>query len=554
MSTRAGHRTGIQDKIEQAAARVTENPEALENADFVRSIAAEILASCRGDVYGALEQTVGDAIRARSQRGQLMAMVETFKAQLREQPRLSRVLSRPFEFGTNGDVRRLFYASPPGRESAVECVCLAEPDQTPPPPLAFCYTDPAGKFYLGPAPQLPLVQLEEHSVIRVDRESEFPDVGYVVVNQGPEQHGVLLADREMVDTIHAHLEEGEGVIVRHDPLVAREIVESSVKAPEDWLEIPPLDGPALADLVFPGWLQEEWQRDVRWMVSRRPLRVLLIGPTGTGKTEGVLRAGREAARKDNRELAIIRMSAPYIGSSYYSETERTIHRAVKRAERLAQQGYVTVILIDEADALLGNSEQRYEGSVDRRVRLAFQELLSGDIEGVAVYLTMNPRSDSWLPAAIDRRFRKRRYPRTRRRQMASICAGYVEPSVVARLGMTASEFGRRVADYVYAGGFTVARALMHSGAVVFVRARDLHDCSPGKLKDLITDFCHDVEDDGVASLEPFWARLDREFRSAALCEANLFEMSFLPKPDHDSVKKVEPVLAGGSIASPVVIA
>ncbi|OHB85851.1 MAG: hypothetical protein A2V98_22205 [Planctomycetes bacterium RBG_16_64_12] len=63
-----------------------------------------------------------------------------------------------------------------------------------------------------------------------------------------------------------------------------------------------------------------------------------------------------------------------------------------------------------------------------------------------------------------------------------------------------------------------------------------------------------MEDDGVASLEPFWARLDREFRSAALCEANLFEMSFLPKPDHDSVKKVEPVLAGGSIASPVVIA
>ncbi|MFH1264270.1 MAG: AAA family ATPase [Planctomycetota bacterium] len=554
MSTQGNYRARIGERIEQAAAQVTENPEALESPDFVRSAAGEILGTCRGDVYGAFEHTVGEAIRVRSQRDQLMAMVETFQAQLREQPRLSRVLSRPFEFGTNGDVRRLFYASPPGRESAVECVCLAEPDQEPPAPLGFCYTDPAGKFYLGPAPNLPVAHLEEHSVIRVDRQSDFDDVGYVVVNQGPEQNSVLLAKRELVEAIHGHLEEGEGVIVRHDSLVAREIVESSVKTPEDWLEIPPLDGPSLADMVFPGWLREEWQRDVRWMVSRRPLRVLLIGPTGTGKTEGVLRAGRQAALKGNRELAIIRMSAPYIGSSYYSETEQTIRRAVKRAERLAAQGYVTVILIDEADALLGNSEMRHEGSVDRRVRLAFQELLSGNIEGVAVYLTMNPRSDSWLPAAIDRRFRKRRTPRTRRGQMAEICASYVEPSALKQLGMTAAEFGTRVADFVYARGFTVARVLMHSGDTKFVRARDLHDCSPGKLKDLIVDFCHDVEDGSAASLEPFWARLDREFRSASLNEANLFEMSFVPKPDHDSVKKVEPVSGNGSLAAPAVIA
>lgn len=554
MSTRSSHRARIGAKIEQAAAQVTESPEALESPEFVRSCAGEILGTCRGDVYGAFEQTVGEAIRVRSQRDQLMALVETFKTQLREQPRLSRVLSRPFEFGTNGDVRRLFYASPSGRESAVECVCLAEPDQEPPPPLDFCYTDPAGKFYLAPAPNLPVAHLEEHSVIRVDRQSDFDDVGYVVVNQGPEQTSVLLADRKLVDTIHGHLEEGERVIVRHDSLVARQIVESSVKTPEDWLEIPSLDGPALADMVFPGWLQEEWQRDVRWMVSRRPLRVLLIGPTGTGKTEGVLRAGRQAALEDNRELAIIRMSAPYIGSSYYSETEQTIRRAVKRAERLAAQDYVTVILIDEADALLGNSEMRHEGSVDRRVRLAFQELLSGNIEGVAVYLTMNPRSDSWLPAAIDRRFRKRRYPRSRRGQMADICAGYVEPSVLEQLGMTAAEFGNRVADFVYARSFTVARVLMHSGDTRFVRARDLHDCSPGKLKDLIVDFCHDVEDGEASSLESFWIRLDREFRSASLNEANLFEMSFLAKPDHDSVKKVEPMSGNGSLSAPAVIA
>jgi len=554
MSTRSNHRQRIGERIEQAAAQVTQNPEILESPDFVQTTMADVLAGCRGDAYGALRQTVEEAVRARSQRDQLMAVLETFKRQLREQPRLARVLSRPFEFRTNGDVRRLFYAAPAGRESAVECVCLAEPDQVPPPPLSFCYTDQEGKFYLDAAPRLPLVQLEEHSVIRVDSESEFPDVGYVVVSDAPEHHSVLLAERELVDTIDAHLEEGEGVIVRHDSLVAREIVESSVKAPEAWLEIPELDGPALADLVFPAWLQEEWQRDVRWMVSRRPLRVLLIGPTGTGKTEGVLRAGRQAARESKRELAVIRMSAPYIGSSYYSETERTIHRAVRRAERLAQQGYVAVILIDEADALLGNSEHRYEGAVDRRVRLAFQELLSSDIEGVAVYLTMNPRSDSWLPAAIDRRFRKRRYPRTRRRQMASICASYVDPSALAQLGLTACEFGNRVADYVYAGQFVVARVLMHSGDTTFVRARDLHDCSPGKLKDLIIDFCHDVEDGAASSLEPFWTRLDREFRSAALNEANLFEMSFLAKPDHDTVKKVEPVLGGAPAAGPVVIA
>lgn len=554
MSKPDGRRERLRDPLDKAAAVVTEDPDALDNPEVVRTAVREVLEGFRGDPLGALRYAVREAIRARSQRDQLIDMVDTFKRQLREQPRLTRVLSRPFAFGNNGDVRRLFYAAPAGRESVAECVCVADPHETPPPPLSFCYTDSGGKFYLGAAPELPPAQLEEHPVVRVDPESEFADVGCVVVRDGPENHSVLLADRELVETIQAHLDDGEGVVVRHDRLVARGIVESSIHAPEDWLEIPPLDGPALSDLIFPRWLQDEWQRDVRWMVSRRPLRVLLVGPTGTGKTEGALRAGRQAAREAGRQLALVRMSAPYIGSSYYSETERTIHRAVKRAERLARQGYVTVILIDEADALLGNSEHRYEGAVDRRVRLGFQELLSGDLEGVAVYLTMNSGSDSWLPAAIDRRFRKRRYPRTRRRQMAGICAGCVEPVALDKLGVTASEFGGRVADFVYAGGLVVARVLMHSGATRLVRARDLHDCSPGKLRDLIVDFCHDVEDGTTRSLEPLWTRLEREFRSASLNEANLFEMTFLAKPDHDTVKKVEPVLGGASTAAPVLIA
>ena len=543
----------LEEKLERAAAQVTEKPEVIDDPDFVHAAMGEFLGSVHGNVYGALEQAVREAIRARSQRDQLIDVVETFKRQLRERPRLSRVLGRPFELRTNGDVRRMFYAAPAGRESAVECVCLAEPEAVPPPPLTFCYTDAEGKFYLGEAPELPLVQLQEHSVVRVDLESEFSDAGLVVISQGPENHSVLLADRELAAAIHAHLEEGEGVIVRHDPLVARAIVEHSLKAPEDWLEFPALDGPALSDLVFPRWLQEEWQRDVRWMVARRPVRMLLIGPTGTGKTEGALRAGRQAARDSGRELALIRMSASHIGSSLYSETERTIRRALLRAERLARQDYVVVVLVDEADALLGNSEHRYEGSVDRRVRLSFQELSSNELEGVAVYLTMNPRSDSWLPEAIDRRFCKRRYPRTRRGQMAHICANYVRAAALEVLGITASEFGKRVADFVYASDFTVARVLMHSGQTEWVRARDLHNCSPGKLKDLIIGFCHDVEDGAADSLEPLWTRLDREFRSAALNEANLFEMSFLSKPDHDTVKKVEPAAAAGSTTAPVVI-
>jgi hypothetical protein len=551
MSTRDD--TRFDEKLGQAAAYVTENPEALESPDFIRAAVQDFLGSVHGDVYRALEHSVREAIRGRSQRDQLIDMVETFKRQLREQPRLSRVLSPPFQFGTNGDTRRLIYTAPAGRESAVECVCLAEPEQEPPPPLSFCYTDAGGKFYLDAAGDLPLVQLQEHSVTRVDLDGEFPGVGYVVITDGPEQHSVLLADRELVEAIQGHLEEGEKVIVRHDSLVARGIVESSVRAPEDWLEIPPLEGPALAELIFPRWLHDEWQRDVRWMVARRPYRVLLIGPTGTGKSEGVVRAGRQAAVESGRDLAVIRMSASHIGSSYYSETERTILRAVKRAERLAQQGYIVVVLLDEADALLGNSEGRYEGSVDRRVRLTFQELLGGDIEGVFVYLTMNPRTDSWLPTAINRRFRKRLYPRTYRRQMGRICASYAQPETLGRLGMTADDFGARVADFVYAGGFVVARVLLHSGDERLVRARDLHDCSPGKLKDLVLDFCHDVEDGAAHTIEALWTRLDREFRSAPLNEANLFEMTFLAKPDHDAVKKVEPVLSGTAKA-PVVIA
>ena len=64
----------------------------------------------------------------------------------------------------------------------------------------------------------------------------------------------------------------------------------------------------------------------------------------------------------------------------------------------------------------------------------------------------------------------------------------------------------------------------------------------------------DVADGAARSLEPLWTRLDREFRSASLNEANLFEMTFLAKPDHDTVKKVEPVLGSASTAAPVLIA
>ena len=506
----------------------------------VRSAIREFLGD--PDAHAFLEQLTMDWFKARSQAQQLTEVVEGFREHARQRPQLMRVVSRPFSFGTNGDGRRVVYVASASRPNEWHLACLMD-EHGAPSPLEWCFTDAEGQFYLGPAPEpLPLRLCDQSRALAAGQHAGL-GVGEVVVEDGPERQTVLFCDKQLAGEIEQKLEQGETVIVRHDRVFVESIYETKGPPVEDWLEFPPLDGPGLDELIFPPWLVKEWRRDVRRLVrGTAAFRVALIGPTGTGKTEGVIRAGREAARQTDRPFALIRISAPHIGSSYYSQTERNIARALRQARKLAGEGAIVTVLLDEADALLGNSEGRYEGSVDRRVRESLQELLSEDLPGIAVYATLNQRSDSWLPAPIERRFRKRKYPRPWRSQMAKVAAVYVRSEALEKLDLTAEQFGRRVADYLYSDRFVVASVWLHSGQKLPVRARDLQNCSPGKLRDLVHSFCEDLldeEEPEAESLEDFWPMLDREFFSHSLNENNLYELTFLAKPGNDAVRKVE---------------
>jgi hypothetical protein len=137
--------------------------------------------------------------------------------------------------------------------------------------------------------------------------------------------------------------------------------------------------------------------------------------------------------------------------------------------------------------------------------------------------------------------------------LARVCAGYAEPEGLEQLNLAPEDFGNRVADYMFAGDFVVAKAFLHSGKVRKVRARDLKDCiSPGKMKALLMDFFEDVRYGDAESLHSLWPRLERECRGVQLNEANLHETTFLLRDPHDKVKAVEPETNGATSARPVV--
>ena len=536
----------ISERVHMLAAMVDERPEILQDAEFIRNSTWSILggpnAALPPEATQQLESLVRMLLQETAQNGQLIATLHKMHEHLAESPQLARVLSEPFDFGSNGRTRRVIYVAAvgagPGR---LHCVSFHDDTIAPPPLLSYCFIDGEAQFYLDPAEDVPVVP-QEHQATAAEPEGDVPELGQVTVQEGPDRHLVLYCEQELAELVADRLAAGETVTVRHDGMVVTRLVESKAENAEPWLEFPELDGPDLEEMVFPPSLAKEWEKDIRRILQGRSVRVLLIGDTGVGKTEAVLRAARRAASRSARRLAMIRLSLSHIGSSYYSETEKTIPRIIQRAKRLNEEGYCVVMLLDEADAILGNSEGRFEGSVDRRVRMAFQEHFGGDnLPGIPVYLTMNPRSDSWLPAALARRFRPRAYPRTQRTQMARVAASYASQPALDALEMTAGEFGQRIADYLYADAFTVARVWMHSGRSEPVRCRDLRQCSPGKIKDLVVDFCEEVESGDAVSLEAFWPMVEREFRGVFLNENNLYELTLLPRPASDSPRKVEPV-------------
>ena len=112
-------------------------------------------------------------------------------------------------------------------------------------------------------------------------------------------------------------------------------------------------------------------------------------------------------------------------------------------------------------------------------------------------------------------------------------------AALKQLALTPKEFGQALADNLYSDKRVVALGHMHSGKTIEIRARDLHNCSPGKVEDLVNIFCTDLEDGVADSIEYLWTMLDREFRAAALNDRNLYALTFLDEPKGDSVRSVE---------------
>ncbi len=136
---------------------------------------------------------------------------------------------------------------------------------------------------------------------------------------------------------------------------------------------------------------------------------------------------------------------------------------------------------------------------------------------------------------------KRTFPRTGKTQLARAAALYAESEVLAKLSLSAEEFGNRVSDFVFSNTFVIWTVHMQSGAAIPIRARDLHECSIGKIKSLVQLWSRQVRYGQADSLQALWARIAAEFSGIQLNENNVFESTFIRPMPHDKARLVEPV-------------
>ena len=538
---------------------VAQTPECLED-DGIMAEGFGIIERVCGDGESAKAALMRRLATCLQQNGEMLGVLKSLREQ---KPTAAWILSPEFAFGSNGQSQRLVFAAPLGRDNAApECYAVVDPPTdgqataageplfgAPSPPF-LGLVDATNGLYFGPAVGLPRPPLraELFEVVASHPQTRFADLGEIEVSDGVgERNFTLLAQSALAQEIKTKMDEdGESVHVRSESGVATGIHKSEDGKHEDWLEFPPIDGPSVHDLIHPIWLRQQWDRDIRHIAAGRPVRVILIGPTGTGKTTGAERVGRDGVRAAERNgnpkkgFVVIRVSSSHVGSSFIHQTERNIFRAFRKAKSLAKKGYVVVILCDEADALLGEMRGG-EHTHNRSERLAVQSLLTDPMENVAIYLTMNARRNSWLPAAIDRKFFKRVYGQATRGQTEAVAAHYAAqyPPALETLGMSADEFAAALADDLYSDHRVVATVRLYSGKTLAVRARDLHNCSPGKVKDLIDVFCFDVADGLADSMDPLRIMIDREFRSPNLTADNLRELTFIAPPHDDAVRDIE---------------
>ena len=540
---------------------VREDPDCLGNSMLLGGAYGILEGLCQGDQAKAKLLAARLILQTSVQRDQLLAAIRAVKDR---KPTLAWVMSTPFEApDTAGRARQFAYVMPAARDPSIPQPYQIVPqtgdegdggeagpgvpewdgriDAVP----LLAVVDHEARVILRPADQIPAppFSAEVLQAVSATAGARSPELGEVEVTDGAQRKFTLPACLKLAREIDAKLKEGESITVRNEGGVAADICRSTEMAPEPWLEFVPLEGPGLDELVFPPTLQEQWRRDVRSLVKGRGLRVVCIGPTGLGKTEGVKRAGREAARQLALEgkckgFALITISPSTVGSIYIHDTPIKIRQALQRAINLRKKGYLVVVLCDEADALFGEMSSGAEHSHNKEERLAFQDIFTKEVEGVAVYLTMNPRRTSWLPAAFLTRFSNRVYPRSFRSQIAAVAAQYVADKTLYVLGMGRKEFGGVFADNLFSDGRVVGAAHFISGRKMTIRARDLHTASPGKVEGMLKVFNEDVADGETDSIESLWGAIDREFQ-AHLNVQNIWDLTFIQPPTDDSLRVVE---------------
>lgn len=486
--------------------------------------------------------------KAESEKQQLIALIEALKEGCLA---LAWVLSAPYSTGCNGRAQRCVLAALLSNDGIVprpfrladteDLEAFGDPERRDPDPPAIPFmglVNPQAGVYVGPVRGLPVIPLPAMLVEAVSARELPNGMGEIEVSvEGVERNYFLPADLAITRAVEGRLADGERVTVRQECGVATSIHVSDRKR-DDFVEYIAPEGLQLHDLKMPARMVKEFRRDVRALTQGKPVFRIFVGPTGVGKTTSVFCVLREASRLTGKPAAIVRMSAAYIGSVFIHQTALNMRKGRKAAESLSRRGYIVAILVDEADALLGETDGM-EHSHNREERLAFQELFSQGVAGVGVYATMNARKNSWLPPAIVRRGARLVFPRTTRSQMAAVASHYVMEEALASMNVSREEFGAVFADMLYSEHHVVATAHFHSGRSLPIRARDLQICSPGKAESLVKALCEDLADGQPGGLELMQAAIHREFQAAELNTANLFDLTFVTCPHNDTLRTVE---------------
>jgi hypothetical protein len=547
----------MQAIIRHSVKRVMENP---GDKDALRESTHEVMMLCGEPqiavgtainmtalAEGAREKSEGEARKSEEKYDGLREKIEGSR-------QLAWLLSKRLEAGHNGTARNVMLAAPVG--CGLRTICSVTPledadEQDLPAPLTACWIDRNGMFYLGPAQTDEcLLPCDEHVVESVAPSRQVPGAVELAVDNGAAggANPVLFAVAERGRQISDLLDQGNEVRVRAVDRIVRSIADAGAgAATPEWEELVDPAAPGLDSLALTRSHQRAWQRDLKKIARGGSVYVALAGYTGTGKSAGTARFASDAARLTGKPAYLMRISPTHIGSSYVNETERTLRRVFRRAQKRIADGAIVVILLDEATSLAGAASGRYEGQHDRRVREAFQELTGKKLAGpLAVILTLNDGPDSFLSPPIAQRFKIRRYREMRRSQSGRIGSLYVSDDVVARLGTTRLAFGKALADYLYNADFVVARVTTGSGTFP-LPARSIRTfCNPARVEDLVQTLNDNAEfEDGEVSFNELYRMMEKDARAVTLNETNLYEYTFLSRAEHGQIRAVEPVRAGG---------